>query len=214
MNFVDNILLSLDLLNKREFLGHVANYLRQYPSESESGYSFLPSDGLECRENFNEADLFYVQNKDVWANESIELEQLYQTILDKMNEYEIDLVDNQDFLEFILFERFEEGLLDRASKPFFLSYYGAHSITTVEELESALLAMYNFRVELDLEFPFMFDLPVFASVASCEYSTRLANIYIQGKILNALNDGLTLFNMRDYLKCIADWLDEVHVTSL
>ena len=68
--------------------------------------------------------------------------------------------------------------------------------------------MYYQLVDFGLEFPAIFDLPLFPSLATCSEETQEAGSEIIDEIIFGLFISLELFNKRDYLQRICDFLVE------
>ena len=75
---------------------------------------------------------------------------MYDKILYKMNESGIKLVDNQDFLNFFTEET--NPTLSEESRKVLLSTYGASPITDDAGLRAVLNAMFDERVDRQLNF--------------------------------------------------------------
>ena len=87
-----------------------------------------------------------------------------------MNDFGIQLVDNGDFLDFIIGE--DRTQLSDDVKENLLRSEGATPITTEDDLETALTAVWRNRVRLGLDFEAVFDLPQFPSPHSCSKETQ------------------------------------------
>lgn len=85
----------------RGFLTDVADWLSQPCPESLTGYEFGPTDGPYCRENFIITEEVYLEGKDGFEADAVELDMFYEDILVTMWNYDLTLVNNEDFLNFI-----------------------------------------------------------------------------------------------------------------
>ena len=77
----------------------------------------------------------------------------------------IELVDNQQFFDFILEE--PNPVLNEDTAKLFLSSSGARPFTSWLELRDGLDAMFQERVDRGLSFLILADAPFFGSVESC-----------------------------------------------
>ena len=132
-----------------------------------------------------------------------DLEDSYRSILRRKQLNSVQLVDNLDFLAWAATHGSNRPLLpadclgcpsafplSEEVEALLTSEGGATPLTTVEQIEGAMDALFRQRVDLGLEVEAILDLPQFASTQSCSERTRTVARDLQDEILDNIVVGL------------------------
>ena len=107
---------------------------------------------------------------------------IYDDLFVKLQEYKVDLVDNEDFiywastssnqsLEWPVYLG-EPNELDDWTKDELLTESGASPITSASELRNVLSAMFWHRVSSNLEIAAIMDMMMMPDISSCSQETQ------------------------------------------
>ena len=140
------------------------------------GYTFLDGDDETCRNNFIATEQQFLDlDKEEFNEVSAEKNLIVQDILDKQEQSNLSLVDNQDFINWSTTyggPEVEDGfILFEPVAVTFLTQAGATPLTNVEELGPALDTLFSQRIFTNLETPIPTPDIAFESLDSCTNET-------------------------------------------
>ena len=226
--FVSGVLYSIDLGNIETFLGMVADWIATTKEREDekvedtdlpvpSVYKFNKSDDSLCQANFRETERWYADSYESYASDKEEIMAIYDGLLVKLQEYKVELVDNEEFiywastssnqsLEWPVYLGVPNELEDW-TKEKILTESGALPITTVNELADVLGVMFWHRVSSDLEIAAISDMMMMPDIFSCSQETQQAGLDIQSAMYHGMGNSMDLMNMESFLANVGDWLD-------
>ena len=180
-----------------------------------AGYKFQPTDGPVCREDFLEQEMRTIGLEQ--DESQAKLDELYQNVLNSKYENQVALVDNWDFINWaITYGGHEEE--DVSTPPLLLftpdlaesldSESGATPIKTIKQVEKAMDALFYQRVDSDLEYQAVLDLPLFKFPETCSAETQYAWRHSMEEYTSETFARVTLLNQERMLTDVCNWISQ------